>query len=87
MQNRHQPVALRLRQAFAELPEPNRVAMSWADERAGSAAAGVERRGIYDLNQLTAANSALDVETEHSTVTHWTNAASDHGAVWVDLDI
>ena len=61
--------------------------MSWAEERPGSGAAGVERRSIYDLNQLTAANRAVDVETEHSTVTHWTNAASDHGAVWVDLDI
>jgi endonuclease/exonuclease/phosphatase family metal-dependent hydrolase len=49
--------------------------------------AGVERRGIYDLNTLTAANGAVDVETEYETVTYWTNAASDHGAVWVDLDV
>jgi hypothetical protein len=27
--------------------------------------AGVERRGISDLNQLTAASGILDVETEH----------------------
>jgi hypothetical protein len=49
--------------------------MSWAEERPGSEAAGVERRGIYDLNQLTAANRAVDVETEHSTVTHWTTSS------------
>lgn len=48
--------------------------------------AGVERRGIYDLNTLTAASGVVDVETEYPSVTYWTNAASDHGAVWVDLD-
>jgi endonuclease/exonuclease/phosphatase family metal-dependent hydrolase len=49
--------------------------------------AGVERRGIYELNTLTTASGVVDIETEYPTVTHWTNAASDHGAVWVDLDI
>jgi len=44
--------------------------------------AGVERRGIYDLSKLTAG-----AETEFDTITHWTNAASDHGAVWAEFSI
>jgi endonuclease/exonuclease/phosphatase family metal-dependent hydrolase len=49
-------------------------------------AAGEERRGMYDLARLTAnTNGAVPVETEFDTVTHWTNAASDHGAVWAEF--
>ncbi|MDX1384313.1 MAG: endonuclease/exonuclease/phosphatase family protein [Thermoanaerobaculia bacterium] len=49
--------------------------------------AGVERRGMYNLKKLTAANPDIDDETQFDTVTHWTNAASDHGAVWADFQI
>lgn len=50
--------------------------------------AGVVRRGIYDLEALTtAASGAVDVEKEYETVTHWTNAASDHGAVWAEFEV
>jgi endonuclease/exonuclease/phosphatase family metal-dependent hydrolase len=50
--------------------------------------AGVERRGIYNLKKLTtASNGAVDLEQEYDTVTHWTNAASDHGAVWADFTL
>lgn len=56
--------------------------------RDGFRSAGVERRGIYDLSRLTAAtNGAFDLETEYETVTYWTNAASDHGAVWAEFDL
>lgn len=44
--------------------------------------AGVERRGIHKLSEITGG-----METEFETVTHWTNAASDHGAVWVEFSI
>ena len=48
--------------------------------------AGVERRGIYDLKTLTeSSNDAVDIEQEFATVTHWRNAASDHGAVWAEF--
>ena len=47
--------------------------------------AGVERRGMYNLNKLTTSDPTIDNETQYSTVTHWTNAASDHGAVWADF--
>jgi endonuclease/exonuclease/phosphatase family metal-dependent hydrolase len=50
--------------------------------------AGVERRGIYNLRKLTTSSHGLvDVEREYSKVTHWTNAASDHGAVWAEFDL
>ncbi|QDT79197.1 Endonuclease/Exonuclease/phosphatase family protein [Gimesia maris] len=49
--------------------------------------AGVERRGIYKLDQLTANDPDIDDETQYSTVTRWTNAASDHGAVWADFTL
>ena len=48
--------------------------------------AGVERRGMYDLKDLTASDPAIEDETQYDSVTHWTNAASDHGAVWADFD-
>lgn len=44
--------------------------------------AGVERRGIFKLSELT-----NGLETEFDTVTSWRNAASDHGAVWAEFDI
>jgi endonuclease/exonuclease/phosphatase family metal-dependent hydrolase len=50
--------------------------------------AGVERRGIYKLKKLTtSSNGLVRVEEEYDTVTHWTNAASDHGAVWAEFDL
>lgn len=50
--------------------------------------AGIERRGIYKLKTLTAgSNGLVDDETEFDSVSHFSNAASDHGAVWVDFDL
>jgi len=50
--------------------------------------AGVERRGIYKLKELTqSTNGQIPVETEFDTVTHWTDAASDHGAVWAEFEL
>jgi endonuclease/exonuclease/phosphatase family metal-dependent hydrolase len=43
-------------------------------------AAGVERRGIAGLKKLTNGQ-----EEEFDSVTHWRNAASDHGAVWAEF--
>lgn len=44
--------------------------------------AGVERRGIYRLGQITGG-----AEQEFDTVTRWTDAASDHGAVWAEFSL
>ena len=44
--------------------------------------AGVQRKGMYNLKNLTASDDAIEKETQYETVTHWKNAASDHGAVW-----
>jgi len=49
--------------------------------------AGVERRGIYRLNQLTSADPDVETQNEYDTVTHWSNSGSDHGAIWADFDI
>jgi len=50
--------------------------------------AGVERRGIYDLKNLTSSSNGLvDVEQEYNTVTRFTDAASDHGAVWAEFSL
>lgn len=50
--------------------------------------AGVERRGMYQLEKLTTgATGLVEVQEEFDTVTHWTNAASDHGAVWAEFRI
>jgi len=51
--------------------------------------AGVERRGMYNLKRLTEDEAGIDREIQYESVNHWTNAASDHGAVWADfrLDI
>jgi len=46
------------------------------------AKAGVERRGIYRLAQITGG-----AEREFDTVTRWTDAASDHGAVWAEFTL
>ena len=43
-------------------------------------AAGVERRGIYGLSQLSTLG-----EREYDTVTCEANSASDHAAVWADF--
>ena len=49
--------------------------------------AGVERRGMYNLKNLTtSSNGTVDVEQQYSKVTHASNAASDHGAVWAEFD-
>lgn len=49
--------------------------------------AGVQRKGLYNLKKLTASDNTIENETQYNTVTHWTNAASDHGAVWADFDL
>ena len=49
--------------------------------------AGVERRGMYGLKKLTASDPDVDHEIEYRSVTHWTNSASDHGAVWADFSL
>jgi endonuclease/exonuclease/phosphatase family metal-dependent hydrolase len=43
--------------------------------------AGVERRGIFELDKLTGG-----IETQFPSVTAETNAASDHGAVWAEFE-
>ena len=49
--------------------------------------AGVQRRGMYNLERLTASDPSIEAETQYTSVTHWTNAGSDHGAVWADFDL
>ncbi len=49
--------------------------------------AGVERRGMYNLKNLTSSAPTIPTETQFSSVTHWTNGASDHGAVWADFEL
>jgi endonuclease/exonuclease/phosphatase family metal-dependent hydrolase len=50
--------------------------------------AGVNRRGIYQLEKLTSsANGLVDVEKEYDDVKAWSNAASDHGAVWANFKL
>ena len=49
---------------------------------------GIERRGIHDLKRLTeSSNGAVTVETQFDTVGHWTDAASDHAALWADFTL
>ena len=45
-------------------------------------AAGVDRRGIANLSDLTGGE-----ETSMTGITNWRNAASDHGAVWAEFDL
>ncbi len=49
--------------------------------------AGVERRGMYNLKNLTSGNNNIPDEEQFDTVTYWTNAASDHGAVWANFNL
>lgn len=44
--------------------------------------AGVERRGIYEVDKFT--GGAIK---PFDTVTHYTHSASDHGAVWADFSL
>ena len=44
--------------------------------------AGVERRGIHNVAKFT--NGAIQ---QFDTITHYTESASDHGAVWADFDL
>lgn len=44
--------------------------------------AGVERRGIYNLKEKSGG-----IEKSFKSVTRWTNAASDHGAVWAKFSL
>lgn len=44
--------------------------------------AGVERRGLFDLSKLT-----KGAEQSFTSVTEYTNEASDHAAVWADFNI
>ncbi|MEM7469614.1 MAG: endonuclease/exonuclease/phosphatase family protein [Pseudomonadota bacterium] len=49
--------------------------------------AGVYRKGMYRLHALTSKDDDVITERELSSVTHWTNGASDHAAVWADFEI
>jgi len=50
--------------------------------------AGVERRGMYNLKKLTTdSNGKVPIEEQFDTVSHWTNQASDHGAVWATFNL
>ena len=49
--------------------------------------AGVQRKGMYDLKKITSANNTIDTETQYDSVTHWTDSASDHGAVWAEFNL
>lgn len=45
-------------------------------------AAGIERRGIYGLERLTGGK-----QKSFDGIDHWKLAASDHAAIWADLDL
>ncbi|QYM92662.1 endonuclease/exonuclease/phosphatase family protein [Dickeya zeae] len=47
---------------------------------------GIERRGIYNIDKI-AAKEGADPVVPFPTVTSWDTGASDHAAVWVELDI
>jgi endonuclease/exonuclease/phosphatase family metal-dependent hydrolase len=50
--------------------------------------AGVERRGMFELEKLTTASGGLvEIEKEYDSVTRSSDAASDHGAVWAEFDL
>ena len=50
--------------------------------------AGVERKGIYNLKNMTSSsNGMVPMEEEYSTVKKWADAASDHGAVWAEFNL
>lgn len=47
---------------------------------------GIERRGIFDLEKITAKEGAPS-QVAFPEIDSWSSAASDHAAVWVELDI
>lgn len=47
---------------------------------------GIERRGISDLEKITAKEGAPP-QASFPEIDSWSSAASDHAAVWVELDI
>ncbi len=47
---------------------------------------GFERRGIFDIANITAKEGAEPVAS-FSEVTSWDTTASDHAALWVELDV
>jgi hypothetical protein len=47
---------------------------------------GHERRGIAEIDQATA-QEGLPLVKPFDTVTSWDTSASDHAALWVDIDI
>ncbi|MCL6361192.1 endonuclease/exonuclease/phosphatase family protein [Pectobacterium polaris] len=47
---------------------------------------GIERRGIYNIDKIAAKEGAEPV-TPLPEVTSWDTAASDHAALWVEVDI
>lgn len=50
--------------------------------------AGVVRNGMYNLETMTKATGGkIPVEKEYPSVTRWSDAASDHGAVWADFRV
>lgn len=48
--------------------------------------AGVERRGIHDLEKLTSGSIDVPNEVEYASVTSWSNLALGHGAVWTEFE-
>jgi endonuclease/exonuclease/phosphatase family metal-dependent hydrolase len=50
--------------------------------RAAFQGAGVNRRGIYDVDKYT--GGAIQ---PYPTVTHPSNSASDHGAIWAEFEL
>jgi len=49
---------------------------------------GVVRKGLFDLKNITtSSNGLVPVETEYDTVHKWSDAASDHGAVWAEFTL
>ncbi len=50
--------------------------------------AGIERRGMYNLKNLTTnSGGTVPIEKQFDSVTHWTNQASDHAAVWAKFGL
>jgi endonuclease/exonuclease/phosphatase family metal-dependent hydrolase len=62
----------------------NRIDMIFVSEalRAKVKDAGIERRGMADLEKLTGG-----AQKPFKEVTSWRNAGSDHASVWVDLNL
>ena len=47
---------------------------------------GVERRGIFDIDKITAKEGA-DAVKPFPEVTSWDLGASDHAGVWVEVEL